>query len=152
MTGPGRTMWLHPWAARPTCMPCQASRCGILALRLDPPLLRTWKRRRRRCERETPGGRLWGPTVRYCSFPDSREPVSRLEDVDVTTSGLSRPPAPRPSCHFPPPQLLGRWGGGCWSWGTLQAAGLRSASIATRLGGRVSSFQLSRHCQFVSSI
>lgn len=24
MTRPGRTMWLHPWATGPTCMPCQA--------------------------------------------------------------------------------------------------------------------------------
>lgn len=53
---------------------------------------------------------------------------------------LSQPPVPHPPCYFPPPQLLGGRGGGCWSWGTLQAAGLRSPSIETLWEGRRASF------------
>lgn len=87
-------------------------------------------------------GWLWIPTVRYCSFTDLREPVSWREDEGETAPGLPGLPLPNPPWHFPPPQLLGRRGGGCWSWGTLQAAQLRSPSIATRLEGRAP-FQLS---------
>lgn len=81
---------------------------------------------------------LWRPTVRYCSFTDSRELVSCLEGAGETTLGLPLPLTPNSPCHFPPPQLLGGQGGGCWSWETFQAAGLRSASFATRPGGQAS--------------
>lgn len=135
MTGPRRKTWLRPrdspshlraltqvWCPNPCFLARPAS-----WLNLEKP------------ETEVGAGDagwLWRSPVRYCSFTDSRESVSCREDAGETTLGLPWPPAPNSPCHFPPPQLLGGQGGGCWSWGTFQAAGLKSASIATPLGGR----------------
>lgn len=52
----------------------------------------------------------WRPTVRYCSFTDSREPANCREGAGETTLGMPQSPDPHTLCHFFPTTALRRAG------------------------------------------